>query len=59
MAFLFNTRIPFGGNSRTPNVGLYGSHKWQDDYFDAVIGASFRIVSDINKTYWILDTGIS
>lgn len=58
LAFIFNSRHPFGGNARTPNVATYGSHKKQDGYFDAIIGASFRLVTDLNQTYWMLDTGI-
>ena len=53
---IWGRRTPAGGNSRTVNVGIT---TYQTKSYDSLGGPVFRFISDLNRTIFTLDTGIS
>lgn len=53
---IFSRRVPAHGNSRTLNVGI---HSYQKKSFDCFGTATFRFVTDMNRTYYSADLGVS
>lgn len=53
---LFNRKIPAHGNSRTLNVGI---HSYQKKSFETFATAIFRLVTDMNRTFYSVDLGVS
>lgn len=52
----WNRHIPASGNSQTLNVGI---HSFQKKSFDSFGSAIFRLVTDIDTTYYSVNTGTS
>jgi acyl-homoserine lactone acylase PvdQ len=53
---LFNRGIPADGNSRTLNVGV---HSYQKKTFETFATATFRFITDFNRTVYSIDLGVS
>lgn len=56
LASIFEKKVPAAGNGATLNVA-YGS--WHKDEFQSDCSANMRFISDLEKTYYIVDTGVS
>ena len=59
LSFLFHRSYPGFGNKRTVNVAL---HQLEDQNFDAVVTANYRLVASMDETmetYYSIDSGVS
>lgn len=53
---IWGRKIPSSGNSQTLNVGI---HSFQKKNFDSFGSAVFRMITDIDTTYYSVNTGTS
>lgn len=56
LASIFEKRVPAAGNGATLNVAYGG---WYKEKFQSDCSANMRFISDLEKTYYIVDTGVS
>lgn len=56
---IWERQTPYGGNSRTLNVGIMTHQSKGDNKYRSVAGPVFRLVTDLNTTEWSLDLGNS
>lgn len=52
----WNRKMPADGNSRTLNVGI---HTYQKKNFETFATATFRLITDFNRTVFGYDMGVS
>lgn len=54
---IWERQTPYGGNSRTLNVGIMTHQSKGENKYRSVAGPVFRFVTDLNRTEWSLDIG--